>query len=346
MPAIIGMLDSKNLGLAEAAASALGSIGDFRALPSLLIPASVPGVDPSVQSAARAAVAKLSGRPFGSQVKTPLETLTNEAWSYHRGERTFPGEQVELWSWKEGRGLESEVAPAAKAQESLGLKFARAALELSPKDRSAQIVYVSLLLEQSLASGRETPPAEALSASPSVLADVLSAAIADQKSQFGAAAASLLGKATDVTALEQEGKDSPLVKALWAPDRKIQFAAARQIVLLNPKNAFPGSSLIVPVLTRFIAGQKSAKAVVIDSSINRANTLSYPLRKLGFDTVVAETGPRGFTEAAKSADVEIIFVEPSLIDQTWRVADLLSNLRGDARTGACPWFSTAQPTSS
>ena len=52
-----------------------------------------------------------------------------------------------------------------------------------------------------------------------------------------------------------EGRPGPLVEALSAPDRRVQFAAAEALVGLDPTRAFAGSSRVVPTLARFVAAR-------------------------------------------------------------------------------------------
>jgi CheY-like chemotaxis protein len=131
----------------------------------------------------------------------------------------------------------------------------------------------------------------------------------------------------------------PLVEALTSPDRRVRFAAARALVELGPERPFPGSSRVVPVLARFLAAQPAApKAVVIDGDVNRANTVASVLRGLGYDVATADDGRDGFREAARSADVELILIEPTVLNGSWKTIDTLTNLRADASTAGLPIF--------
>src|SRR5437016_5707525 len=78
------------------------------------------------------------------------------------------------------------------------------------------------------------------------------------------------GRVTDRDALSTD-RPPPLIEALTAPDRRVQFAAAKALVELNPRRAFPGSSRVVPTLARFVTEAPAPKVVVIDGNINRAN---------------------------------------------------------------------------
>ena len=51
-----------------------------------------------------------------------------------------------------------------------------------------------------------------------------------------------------------------------SPSRRVQLAAARALVDLDPRCPFPGSSQVVPILSRFVSTQAAPRAVVIDGN--------------------------------------------------------------------------------
>src|SRR6202044_943909 len=117
--------------------------------------------------------------------------------------------------------------------------------------------------------------------------------------------------------------------ALNSADRRTQFAAAEAIVKLDPRSPFPGSSRLVPVLARVLSSQPTPRALVIDGNAERASQTTGYLRELGYDARTAPTGAQGFTEAADSADIELIVVEPNTTNDPWNLADILGNLKAD-----------------
>jgi CheY-like chemotaxis protein len=126
------------------------------------------------------------------------------------------------------------------------------------------------------------------------------------------------------------------VRALTAPDRQVQLAAAQGLVELNLDRPYAGSHQVVPALARFIAGGRAPRAVVIDGNLSRGNQVASVLKELGYETDVAGTGPEGFERAAASADVELVVLDPTALRDPWRARDTLSNLRADARTRGIP----------
>jgi hypothetical protein len=181
--------------------------------------------------------------------------------------------------------------------------------------------------------------AAATAAGPALLARVLETAIADGKPDLAAVAVLALARVTDRAALVgSDGRPHPLVRALSAPGRRVQFAAARAIVTLAPDRPFPGSSLVAPTLARFIVNQPKPRAVVIDGNPSRGNLMTSSLMDLGYIAELERTGTEGFLSAAESADVELILVSYDLHYGDWKLTDTLANLQADARTRGVPLY--------
>ena len=180
--------------------------------------------------------------------------------------------------------------------------------------------------------------AAAKAAGTSRLTDVLNAAIADGKYDLAAVAASALGSVVDRNALVASGRPHPLVNALYAPGRHLQFAAAKAILNLGSTRTFPGSSRVVPTLARFLTHQTIPRAVVIDANPTRGSQLAGFLIELGYDSELEQTGSQGFVAAASPADVELILISYDLFGQGWPLRDTVANLKADSRTSAIPIY--------
>jgi hypothetical protein len=273
--------------------------------------------------------------------------LTDTAWRYHRHETDFPDDSVVVWAWDDDHKVPvPRQAPRAEAEAILGLRFANQALRLDPGNLRAQTAQLSLALEKSIARvGFSSFPAQdpatfnaAKAAGPLVLAELIRTAIAYGKTDLAAVAAVALGQITDRAALTATGRPHPLVDALYAPGRRLQFAAAKALVNLAPTDPFPGSSRIVPTLARFVVNQALPRAVVIDGNPNRGSQLAGLLINLGYDSELELTGAKGFEAVAGSADVELILISYDLFRSGWGLNDTLANLKADARTAAVPIY--------
>jgi hypothetical protein len=353
VPPLAAVLESPEPALVADAATVLGLIGDRSAVPFLTFPAAATAMGaglptpPNVRAAARAAIERLTDRSFAEQPLTPAQVLTEAAWFEHRLRPDFPDETTVLWSWDAAKHVPvPREVTAVEAHSLLGLRLAREALRLDPKNHSAQVAQLSLALEKAVQSidPAELPAKDpatfsaATAAGPERLGEVLSAAIADGKRSLAVAAVLALARVTDPATLVDAGHPVPLVRALTAPGRRVQFAAARALVDLAPRRPFPGASLVAPVLARFLMNQPQPRAVVIDSNTNRGGVLAGYLGSLGYHAVEEPTGGQGFLAAAEAADVELIVVSYDLFAGGWRLTDTLANLQADPRTAGIPIY--------
>jgi hypothetical protein len=347
IPPLAAVLDSPDEALATDAAKALALIGDKEAVPYLTFPAASPNTSAAVRAAAQGAIGYLTGRPFSAQARTPVQVLTNTAWRYHRHQVEFPDDPALVWDWDNNRKLPvSRQVSTNEAEGIQGLKFVQQALRLDPRDRDAQVAQLSLALESSIKRvGFDAFPTKdeatwnsAKASGPLILAQVLKTAIADSKTDLAAVAAMALGQIIDRATLAATGQPHPLVDALYAPGRRVQFAAAKALVNLPASGPFPGSSRVVPTLTRFVNKQSLPRAVVIDGNPNRGSQLAGFLINLGYDAELELTGNQGFTAAAASADVDLVFVSYDLFRAGWGLDDTLAKLQADSRTAATPIY--------
>ncbi len=329
LPALVTVLDSEDPRLAADAAYALGRLGDPRAIPFLSYYAGTPH-ETVVREPAREAIARISGQSYAAQTRAAAGRLADEARRYVTHSVPFSGPEVELWTWQDGRPSPRDVS-TDQAERYLGGRFARQALELDPTQAGAQVSLAALVLRPGGAD-----PSTALAAGPAVLADVLRLALSNPLPELAAPAAEALGRVVDHDVLNAGPGVHPLVSALDGRDRRARLAAARAIVGLDPTRPFSGSSRVVPVLATFASMRGQPRAVVIDGETAGANNVSHVLRELGYDALTAPDGRSGFRLASASADVEVILINPTMLEGTWRTRDLLANLRADATTAGVP----------
>ena len=99
VPPLIAAMEDPDRIVGADAATALGSIGDARAVPFLTYPAASPEVSP-LRDAARDAIARITGKPFAVQPRSPVRVLADAAWKYHRHQVKFASDPVEVWLWQ------------------------------------------------------------------------------------------------------------------------------------------------------------------------------------------------------------------------------------------------------
>jgi HEAT repeat protein len=335
VPALIAALDHPDDKVVGDVARALGRIGDPRAIPALTFLASRTNPPSFAKGEVVQALRMLTGRDLGSQPRTPVRVLSDEARLYHDHKVRFPGDPVLVWLFDaQGKVPKSAQVSVRDAEGLLGLRAAREALEVDPNDTEAKVIQIGLGLDHDPAAWRD----QALAAGPDVLGKVLARAVVERRGDLAAAVVPLLGQLASRDGLTFQGRPSPLVDALISPDRRVQLAAAEALVKLDPRRIFPGSSRLVPTLARFLASQGAPRAIVIDGNAARGTQVAGFLKNLGYDARSVTTGAQGFTDAAEAADVELIAIDPDLINDSWKLPDILGNLKADPRTSAIPVF--------
>ncbi len=347
VPPLLAVLDSPDATLAADAATAVGAIGDPRAVPFLTYFAAATRAPAPVRGAARSAVASLTGRPFADQPRSPAQVLLDAAWSYHRHQIEFPGDSLAVWVWDPDRKVPAPwPMNRAEAERYLALRLAQQAVLLEPQKLDARTCLTSLKLQEAIArvglGGLGTQDngalAAAIAAGPSVLTEVLRKAIGDGKDGLAAASATALGRVTRPEQLSGSAGPHPLVEALSAPGAHAKFAAARALVELAPRRPFPGSSHVVPTLARFAIAQRPPKAVIIDPNPTRGGQLAGAFMGLGYEPILELKAVKGFQAAAESADVEVVAMSPVQAHGGWDLIDILTNLKHDSRTRALPVY--------
>ncbi|RUL83411.1 HEAT repeat domain-containing protein [Tautonia sociabilis] len=342
VPALIAGLDAPDPVLAAEVASALGRIGDRRALPFLVAEATgtVEGRD-AVRNRAAEAVARLTGAPIDAMTPPPARFLLDEARRYLTGGYVFPSEQVELWSWREGT-VAPEVVSPAEAEAILGSRFAGRALELAPDDREAAAVSAALRVRGQISGldpadpdAREAIEEELAGLGPEALTETLDLALRSRQFDIAPALIGALSRSAEPTILLTD-PPSPLVAALSAPDRRVQLAAALAVVRLNPTFGFPGSSRVVPTLSRCLLLGPTPEIVVVSGNSALRTTVASSVRALGYEARTAATADEAFALAAESAGVEALIIDPAFLQGGRDARDLLLDLRADARTAGLP----------
>lgn len=292
----------------------LGDIRDPRALPALRR-AVEKDADDSVKAKAAASIQKI--RPDGATMSA--------ADSYVRfGERYLANDpsvlaeldQVHnLWKW-EG-GLTRYEVPAPMLGALLAEQSAADALKLDSANRGARSLLVRALLAQQAEGammGEKAP--EALKASGDLLAsfgfDAASAALADaiDRSQWDLAvgAAQLVAS----TYGGQSLAGHPLGRALAAPEKRVQYAAAIAALRMSPAGAFENSAQ-VPALAAQAASEQALRQVfVIDDQDGSRARLAQDLREAGYIVTDDRDGHRGVTRLKGAPATDVVVVRADL----------------------------------
>lgn len=359
-PALIGTLETDDVRLKTRVIDLLVERGDREAVPFLWQPAASPESNPQVQQAARAAIARLTGKPFGSV--TPTSALLAQARRYDAGDVVLPPApdgSVELWHWDAAQARPvADSVPPQLASRVLATHFARQALELSPENQQAQLVFLTTVLARDAAAEAYGEPLRqgpgtafdlALASGADLPAAVLRQAMAQRRHDVVLAATRVLAHVGSEALLYADDDRTPLLlQAIRYPERRVQFAAAEAILTMRPNRPFRGSSDVIAVLARAVRSRGEEKALVADSQLERGRRLAGLADQLGYATDVAVSGREAFRKAAASADFDLIMLDLNIL--RWELAETLANLKSDSRTAAIPvylvgpleWSSVAQ----
>ncbi|MBM4074969.1 MAG: HEAT repeat domain-containing protein, partial [Planctomycetes bacterium] len=182
---------------------------------------------------------------------------------------------VEIWKWSSDQDtVTSKTYSEAAAELLVSNEFANQSLMLVPNQPDAsRLALASELGFERLQSGWEKPLPEtptsvvgrAIEMGEETNTDVLSDSLSAGQAASAIAAIQVLSKiGTREFQLEGNRSRSALIKALNYPDPRVQFAAARSIVELNPQSHFRDASRVVEILARSLYDVRKS-AVVIDA---------------------------------------------------------------------------------
>lgn len=351
LPPLYASLDSPNPVVRHASFQAIGMIRSHDAIPYLLR-----FVGQADATEDRIAATKALSQIVGGLEKTRAENsnvatkLVQRSKNYLLNQEPWEVESdglVTTWIWNsEGGVVQSRRLKPAQASLNAGLYFAKAALEVAPERPDVQSTYLNLLFAEEAANSGVTKnlksgPGTTHDLAVSLGADAVSRTCAEalemkqpEAALLGLQVLSKIGTVQQVRSVS--GKSSTLQRALSYPDRRVQFAAARTIIQLDPNAKFPGSERIVSILGKALtqADATQPRALVIDAVTQRGQSLTGYLRDLGYEPSLARTGRDGFLTAASAQEIDIVLMDANVI--RWGLSETLSNFRYDPRTMDLP----------
>jgi hypothetical protein len=348
VPPLVGALESPSSRMRSQAMTALGYLRAESALPFLSYPAVGDDVPTGERAVAVVALGRIQGlSPTVARDRIAVgavERLLTDARGYLDGRKTLPVDEVDelvVWGWDDANGgLIRLSLTQGEAADRYASRLAKQALSLSPERLDAQTIYLTTLLVRHAADSKATGalPKGALSATdigltvgPRMLLRSLDLSLSARRGEAAVAALRLLEKTASAADLSE---DSPILAALNASDERVQFAAARTILQIDPREQFSGSSRVVEILVRALAGENERKAVIVHPSGNRGTQLAGQLAELGFNPLLFTTGKSAFKAAADRNDVSVVVVHANSI--RWAASETVANLRADSRTAGIP----------
>ncbi len=260
---------------------------------------------------------------------------------------------ITLWRY-DGRQIVSSPATPSQAEEYYGLRYARWALELEPRNEAAQVVFLNIATEKAFErAGLEMPLAQSspavhqllAEASASVLYTMLDRALREDHRSVALGVIQVIGERAEV---HGNGGFDPLLKALTSQDRRLAIAAADALIRL-PGNIGPQNGLrIIDVYRAALAAPQAPaggegvairpRALIVDSNTWRARLLAGIVEQAGFEASVADTGREALVRLNRAADIDVLWVNSELTYPM--LPDFLSQVRADYRYGRLPLFVT------
>jgi hypothetical protein len=328
--------------------SVLKQRGDPRTIPYLWHLSSAPQYPLVVRVRAGATLAYLLGIPPDS-VPPAKMALTELAEKYYHHRVKFPDpKQVKVWPWN---GTALAPAPvtltADQAEEYFGLRYAREALDLDPAYKPAQTVFLNLMLDHNYAPQldqvflKKTPgDLRRLLASidSDLLISTLERALSENKTRVILALVEALGDRGEVRAasLSVSGSAHGVVRALYYPDRRVQFAAAQALLRMPVATVPVAGDRIVEILRRFVASEPQPKALVAYTPAAKAAETRKTVAAAGFNPVLAATAREASEQLNRSADFDVILLFSSVPFGDFPY--VLTQFRQDKESGLLPLF--------
>jgi CheY-like chemotaxis protein len=300
-----------------------------------------------VASKARLLLSHLFDVPH-SKLPLPVHELVKAAEDMyqHRNSLVKDGPQITLWRWEEKK-LTSQTVTPSQAEEYLGLRYARWALELEPQNEAALTTYLSLAAEKALE--RSAAGSRLAKASPAVhqmfalapariLYRVLDRALRENHPLVALAATQVIGERAEV---HEAGRFEPLLKALHGQDRRLALAAADALIHLPADVGPRHSSRIVEVYRRALASDgpmeaagRKPRVLIADPNELRAKLMSEIAEQASWEPVVVSTGREAMRQLSATGATDAVWICQDIVYPT--LPELLAQLRSDYRFGRLP----------
>lgn len=301
----------------------------------------------------------------------PVEELTKAAEQVYQHKTSFSKETAAPALWRlEGKQLTSPRFTVSQAEEYLGLRYARWALDIDPNHEPARMVFLSLAVEKAMERGglenrlsKVAPAVHALlaTASGTTLYSILERAMAENHLAVALGVTQVIGERAQSSGAKGSALPPPdgrrnvdsiqrepavLIQALQSQDRRVALAAADALIRLPGLPRHQVSTRVVEVYRSALAmpssGSEGAaarpKALIGDSDAIRAGMFSDVLRQAGFDTVITRTGRDTLKRLNEASDVDVLFIDHELAFP--QLPELLAQLRADYRYGRRPLMVT------
>jgi CheY-like chemotaxis protein len=329
------------------------------AVPALWSLAGAPNRPEVVRTRAAETLGTLLETPV-TRLPLPKVALTQVADRYYKHQVSFPDPNaVTVWRWDGNHVVAgwpgAATIPASRAEEYYGLHYAKQALTIDPTYRPAQVIALSLALDQAYAKGDLSQPLAKVApavydllatVNPELVTAALDRALTEQRLPVILGCVRMLGDLADVRANLPATRGEPaLVRALYYPDRRVSFAAADALLRIPGPPPANTSARIVDLLRRALATEPQAKAVpkvlVGFASEDLTNQAAATLARAGYEPVRVTTGRDALRRLNAASDLDELLLDANLPEPG--LASLLAQLRTDPSSGRLPILLATAP---
>jgi hypothetical protein len=320
--------------------SALGDIGYDVSLPYLARLAVLPDAPDGIHVAARNALYKI-GLDKNAAVR-PSDLFFADAEKFYYGKSDiapFTDKSSYMWYWTNDKGLMRKEIPTQIFNDCLAMRACEYTMKLDPSNGAAVSLWLAANTkrESDLPAGAKDQTHEGdpdanyynVSAGANYLNDALARSTRDRNA---AVALKLCESLRDITGQNNLNGSSitPLMQALYFPNRQVRYAAAFALAQSLPVRPFAGSDRVVPLLVEAV--NQTNKPGVLIVAPETSDTLSLgdlrdAVQSLGYPVVAASSPQNAAAGAITLPTVELIIISEDsdvakMIDLERRIARL------------------------
>ena len=291
-------------------------------------------VPQSVQAMAADAVAQ---RDLFSPNEVKL-AISRRANMYLEGRVRLPVDgqgNTEIWNWNfEQKRLLSTVTSSENASRYLAIDLARDVYQLEPGNfqyRQLQLLTVLEGTKRVIGPSRFVLQEEVTQFVPDFhaadLDDLLRESIRRELWPAATAAAEVAGQFGDISVLQSsDANPRPLVQAITTGYRPLQFAAARSIAMLDPKQSFPGCSYVAQVMVLMANSDGRPTAIVLHPQTEISQDLASSVFQTGMIGLTANSAKELFEMLKSNPDISLVFVTDTSGNPNYQ--ELVQQIRG------------------
>jgi hypothetical protein len=317
--------------------SALGDIDYDVAVPYLARLAAASNVPAEIHTASRNALFHM-----GIDRNTPLQTSglfynLSEKFYYGKSDIAPATDKTSyIWYWTSDLGLTRRDVPTPIFNDLLAMRAAEYAMKLDASNGAA----VSLWLDANTKREADLPAGQIdithkndpdanyynVSAGADYLNDALARATRDRNP---AVALKLCNSLRNITGQANLGGDAitPLMQALYFPNRQVRYAAAFALAQSLPSKPFAGSDRVVPLLVEAV-NQTNKPGVLIVAPASGASLTDADLRdavqSLGYPVIAASNPTDAAAAAISLPTIELIIISED--SDVRKMVDLEQNI--------------------